>query len=34
MKISVIEVADMLSVLTVNEVKKRFGDVPGVESGP
>jgi Cu2+-exporting ATPase len=32
MKTSVIEVPDMLSVLTVDEVEKRFGDVPGVES--
>lgn len=29
---SIIEVTDMLSVLTVDEVEKRFGDVPGVES--
>ena len=32
MKTSVIEVRDMLSVLTVDEVEKRFGEVPGVES--
>ena len=32
MRTSVIEVRDMLSVLTVDEVEKRFGDVPGVES--
>ena len=32
MKTSIIEVTDMLSVLTVDEVEKRFGDVPGVES--
>ena len=32
MKTSVIEVHDMLSVLTVDEVEKRFGGVPGVES--
>ncbi len=32
MKTSVIEVHDMLSVLTVDEVEKRFGEVPGVES--
>lgn len=32
MKTSVIEVPDMLSVLTVDEVEKRFGEVPGVES--
>lgn len=32
MKTSIIEVSDMLSVLTVDEVEKRFGDVPGVES--
>ncbi len=32
MKTSVIEIADMLSVLTVDEVEKRFGEVPGVES--
>ena len=30
MKTSIIEVSDMLSVLTVDEVEKRFGDVPGV----
>lgn len=32
MKTSIIEVSDMLSVLTVDEVEKRFGDVPGVAS--
>jgi len=32
MKTSIIEVTDMLSVLTVDEVEKRFGEVPGVES--
>jgi copper chaperone CopZ len=32
MKTSVIEVHDMLSVLTVDEVEKRIGEVPGVES--
>jgi len=32
MKTSVIEVADMLSVLTVNDVEKRIGEVPGVQS--
>ena len=32
MKTSIIEVNDMLSVLTVDEVEKRFGEVPGVES--
>ena len=32
MKTSVIEVHDMLSVLAVDEVEKRFGGVPGVES--
>ncbi len=32
MKTSVIEVHDMLSVLTVDEVEKRFGEVPGVKS--
>lgn len=32
MKTSIIEVTDMLSVLTVDEVEKRFGDVSGVES--
>lgn len=32
MKTSIIEVIDMLSVLTVDEVEKRLGDVPGVES--
>ena len=32
MKTSVIEVHDMLSVLTVDEVEKRFCEVPGVES--
>ncbi|MGK2913564.1 MAG: heavy-metal-associated domain-containing protein [Porticoccaceae bacterium] len=32
MKTSVIEVRDLLSVLTVDEVEKRIGEVPGVES--
>jgi len=32
MKTSVIEVRDMLSVLSVTGVEKRIGDVPGVES--
>ncbi len=32
MKTSVIEVHDMLSVLTVDEVEERIGEVPGVES--
>ncbi|MFM0415966.1 heavy metal translocating P-type ATPase [Paraburkholderia aromaticivorans] len=32
MKTSVIAVHDMLSVLTVDEVEKRFGEVPGVQS--
>ncbi|MDO8502007.1 MAG: heavy-metal-associated domain-containing protein [Gemmatimonadaceae bacterium] len=32
MKTSVIEVHDMLSVLSVDEVEKRLGEVPGVES--
>ena len=32
MKTSIIEVSDMLSVLTVEEVEKRIGEVPGVES--
>src|ERR1035437_1648485 len=32
MTTSVIKVPDMLSVLTVDEVEKRIGDVPGVES--
>jgi Cu2+-exporting ATPase len=32
MKTSVIEVHDMLSVLTVDEVEKRIGKVPGVAS--
>ncbi len=32
MKTSVIEVHDMLSVLSVDEVEKRIGGVPGVES--
>ena len=32
MKTSIIEASDMLSVLTVDEVEKRFGEVPGVES--
>ena len=32
MKTSVIEVRDMLSVLSVQEVEERIGEVPGVES--
>ena len=32
MKTSIIEIRDMLSVLTVDEVEARFGEVPGVES--
>ena len=32
MKTSIIEVPDMLSVLTVDEVEARFEEVPGVES--
>src|SRR5674476_590771 len=32
MKTSVVEVLDMLSVLTVDEVEKRIGEVPGVAS--
>src|SRR5665811_1768939 len=32
MKTSIIEVSDMLSVLTVDEVEKRIVKVPGVES--
>ncbi len=32
MKTSVIEVRDMLSVLSVDAVEKRIGEVPGVES--
>src|SRR3990170_3324172 len=32
MKTSVIDVRDMFSVLSVDEVEKRIGDVPGVES--
>jgi magnesium-transporting ATPase (P-type)/copper chaperone CopZ len=32
MKTSVMEVRDMLSVLSVNEVERRIGEVPGVES--
>ena len=32
MKTSTIEIRDMLSVLTVDEVEVRFGEVPGVES--
>ena len=32
MKTSVIEMRDMLAVLTVDDVEKRIGDVPGVES--
>ncbi len=34
MKTSVIEVHDMLSVLTVDEVEKWIGKVPGVASAP
>ena len=32
MKTSVVEVHDMLSVLSVDGVEKRIGEVPGVES--
>lgn len=32
MKTSVIEVHDLLAVLTVDDVEKRFGEVPGIES--
>ena len=32
MKTSVLEVRDMLSVLSVDEVEKRIGEVPGVDS--
>ena len=32
MKTSVIEVHDLLSVLSVDEVERRIGEVPGVES--
>ena len=32
MKTSIIEVSDMLSILTVDEVEKRIGEVSGVES--
>ena len=32
MKTSVIEVHDLLSVLTVDEVETRIGGVPGVDS--
>src|SRR3989304_3363476 len=32
MKTSVIDVRDMFSVLSVDEVEKRIGEVPGVES--
>ena len=32
MKTSVIEVRDMLSILSVDEVEKRISEVPGVES--
>jgi len=32
MKTSVMEVRDMLSVLSVDEVERRIGEVPGVES--
>jgi Cu2+-exporting ATPase len=32
MKTSAIEVHDMLSVLSVDEVEKRIGEVPGVQS--
>jgi copper chaperone CopZ len=32
MKTSAIEVHDMLSVLSVEEVEKRIGEVPGVQS--
>ena len=33
MKTSAIEVRDMLSVFSVDEVEKRMGEVPGVDSG-
>ena len=32
MKTSVIEMRDMLAVLTMDEVEKRLGEVPGVDS--
>ena len=32
MKTSIIDVPDLLSVLTVDDVEKRFGELPGVES--
>lgn len=32
MRTSVIKVADMLAVLTVDDVERRFGEVPGVAS--
>jgi Cu2+-exporting ATPase len=32
MKTSIIEMCDMLSVLTADEVEKRLGEVPGIES--
>ena len=32
MKTSIIEVHDMLSILTVDEVEKRISEVPGVAS--
>ena len=32
MKTSIINVQDMLSVLSIDEVEKRIGEVPGVES--
>ena len=32
MKTSAIEVHDMLSVFSVDEVEKRIGEVPGVQS--
>lgn len=32
MKTSIIEVSDILSILTVDEVEKRIGEVAGVES--
>lgn len=32
MKTSIIDIPEMLSVLTVDEVEKRFGEMPGVES--
>ena len=34
MKTSVIEVHDMLSVLSVDEVEKRIDEVPSVQSVP